>query len=157
MKAEEAFKEMKQFIAKFPMLVAPTENEELVVYLVKAKETVSAVLMTERETKQMPIYFVSRALKGPEINYTSMEKLVLALVHAREYTIHYMPRVSVKGQILVDLIVERPEEDSPDTLMTEEEALPEPWILFTNGSSCTDGFGAGLILTNPKGTNSLMP
>nr|GEW64986.1 reverse transcriptase domain-containing protein [Tanacetum cinerariifolium] len=28
---------------------------------------------------------------------------------------------------------------------------PEPWILFTDGSSCTDGSGAGLILTNPEG------
>ncbi|GJV30591.1 hypothetical protein Tco_1387039 [Tanacetum coccineum] len=26
----------------------------------------------------------------------------------------------------------------------------EPWILFTDGSSCVDGSGAGLILTNPK-------
>ncbi|GJZ47997.1 hypothetical protein Tco_0601829 [Tanacetum coccineum] len=49
------------------------------------------------------------------------------------------PRVSVKGQILADFIVERPEEDSPDTLMAEEEELPEPWILFTDGSSCTYG------------------
>nr|GFB04293.1 reverse transcriptase domain-containing protein [Tanacetum cinerariifolium] len=42
-------------------------------------------------------------------------------------------------------------EDSLDTLMETEEELPEPWILFTDGSSCTDGSGAGLILTNPKG------
>ncbi|GJU36182.1 reverse transcriptase domain-containing protein [Tanacetum coccineum] len=28
---------------------------------------------------------------------------------------------------------------------------PEPWILFTDGSSCVDGSGAGLILTNPEG------
>ncbi|GKE32528.1 reverse transcriptase domain-containing protein [Tanacetum coccineum] len=35
--------------------------------------------------------------------------------------------------------------------MGEEEELPEPWILFTDGSSCTDGSGAGLILTNPEG------
>ncbi|GKA74284.1 reverse transcriptase domain-containing protein [Tanacetum coccineum] len=178
--AEEAFKQMKQLIAELPMLVAQMEKEELIVYLAAAKETVSAVLMTERETKQMLIYFVSRALRGPEINYTSMEKLVLALVHASkrlkryfqahpiivimdqpiqqvlsrpkvagrlqkwsielgEYAIHYRPRVSVKGQILADFIVERPEE------------LLEPWILFTNGSSCTDGSGVGLILTNPKG------
>nr|GEX09871.1 reverse transcriptase domain-containing protein [Tanacetum cinerariifolium] len=27
----------------------------------------------------------------------------------------------------------------------------EPWTLFTNGSSCVDGSGAGLILTNPEG------
>ncbi|GKG14824.1 reverse transcriptase domain-containing protein, partial [Tanacetum coccineum] len=58
---------------------------------------------------------------------------------------------SVKGQILADFIVERPEEDSPDTLMEVEEELPEPWILFTDGSSCTNGSRVGLILTNPEG------
>nr|GEX62645.1 reverse transcriptase domain-containing protein [Tanacetum cinerariifolium] len=31
--------------------------------------------------------------------------------------------------------------------MTQEE----PWTLFTDGSSCIDGSGAGLILTNPEG------
>ncbi|GJS77623.1 reverse transcriptase domain-containing protein [Tanacetum coccineum] len=80
--AEEAFKQMKQLITELPMLAAPMEKEELIVYLATAKETISAVPMTEREAKQMPIYFVNRALRGPEINYTSMEKLVLALVHA---------------------------------------------------------------------------
>ncbi|GJS16139.1 reverse transcriptase domain-containing protein [Tanacetum coccineum] len=149
--AEEAFKQMKQLIAELPMLTAPMEKEELIVYLAASKETVIAVLMTEREAKQMPIYFVSRALSGPEINYTSMEKLVLALIHTREYAIHYRPRVSVKGQTLADFVVERPEEESSDTLMEVEEELPEPWILFTDGSSCTDGFRAGLILTNPEG------
>ncbi|GJX47096.1 reverse transcriptase domain-containing protein [Tanacetum coccineum] len=35
--------------------------------------------------------------------------------------------------------------------MAEPEELPKPWTLFTDGSSCLDGSGAGLILTNPKG------
>nr|GEW15408.1 reverse transcriptase domain-containing protein [Tanacetum cinerariifolium] len=35
--------------------------------------------------------------------------------------------------------------------MEEEGKLPELWILFTDGSFCTDGSGAGLILTNPEG------
>nr|GEW64650.1 hypothetical protein [Tanacetum cinerariifolium] len=135
---------------------------------------------------------ILRALRGSELNYTSMEKLVMALVHASKrlkryfqahpiivitdqpiqqilsrpevvgrlqkwsiklegYAIHYRPRVSVKGHILADFIVERPKEDSPDTPIEEEGELPEPWILFTNGSSYTDGSGAGLILTNPEG------
>ncbi|GJV76931.1 reverse transcriptase domain-containing protein [Tanacetum coccineum] len=132
---EEAFKQMKQLIVELPMLTAPMEKEELIVYLAAAKETVSAVLMTEREAKQIPIYFVSRALRGPELNYTSMEK----------------PRVSVKGQILADFIVERPEEESPDTLMEAKEELPELWILFMDRSSCTDGSEVGIILTNPEG------
>nr|GEW24247.1 reverse transcriptase domain-containing protein [Tanacetum cinerariifolium] len=89
--AEEAFKQMKQLIAELPMLTAPIEKEELIVYLAAAKETV-----------------------------------------------------------LADFIVERPEKDSLDTLIETEEELPEPWILFMDGSSCTDGFEAGLILTNPE-------
>ncbi|GKC98062.1 reverse transcriptase domain-containing protein, partial [Tanacetum coccineum] len=56
-----SFKQMKQLLAELPMLTAPMEKEELIVYLVAAKETVSAVMMTEMEAKQMPIYFVSRA------------------------------------------------------------------------------------------------
>nr|GFA18175.1 reverse transcriptase domain-containing protein [Tanacetum cinerariifolium] len=130
-KAEEAFKQMKQLTAELPMLTAPMEKEDFIVYLAAAKETVSAVLMTEREAKQMPIYFVSRALSGLELNYTSMEKLVLALVHASKR-------------------LKRPEEGSPDTLTEEEVELLEPWILFTDGPSCTDGSRAGLILTNPE-------
>ncbi|GJQ95231.1 reverse transcriptase domain-containing protein [Tanacetum coccineum] len=158
---------MKQLIAELPMLTAPMEKKELIVYMAAAKETVSAVLMTEREAKQMPIYFVNKALRGPKINHTSMEKLVLALVHASkrlkryfqahpiivitdqpiqqvlsrpkvvgrlqkwsielgEYAIHYRLRVSVEGQILADFIVERPKEDSLDTLMEAEEELLEP-------------------------------
>ncbi|GKA19231.1 reverse transcriptase domain-containing protein [Tanacetum coccineum] len=50
-----------------------------------------------------------------------------------------------------NFIVERPEYNSSDTPMEMEEELPEPWILFTDRSSCTDGSGAGLILTNPEG------
>nr|GEV81422.1 reverse transcriptase domain-containing protein [Tanacetum cinerariifolium] len=178
---------MKKLIAELHTLTAPKEKEEFIVYLAAAKEAVSAVLMTKREAKQMPIYFVSRALQGPEINYTAVEKLVLTLVHANkwlkryfqahpivvimdqpikqvllkpkiagrlqkwsmklgEYDIHYRPRVSIKGQILADFIVERSEDDSLAAPMEVEEKLPEPWTLFTNGSSCVDSFRAGLIL-----------
>ncbi|GJT95357.1 reverse transcriptase domain-containing protein [Tanacetum coccineum] len=80
--AEIAFKQMKKLIAELPMLAAPKEKEELIIYLAAAKEAISAVLMTERGGKQLPVYFVSRALRGPEINYTPMEKLVLALLSA---------------------------------------------------------------------------
>nr|GEW95430.1 reverse transcriptase domain-containing protein [Tanacetum cinerariifolium] len=162
-KAEEAFKEIKQSIAELPMLTAPKEKEELIIYLAAAKEAVSAVLMTERDVKQVPIYFISRALQGPEINYTPMEKLILALVSAitgrllkwrfklGEHDIQYRPRMSVKGQILANFIVERPEDGTPDRPMEDREELSDPWILFTDGSSCVDGSGAGLIIMNPEG------
>ncbi|GJS28307.1 reverse transcriptase domain-containing protein [Tanacetum coccineum] len=77
--AETAFKQMKKLIAKLPMLTAPKEKEELIIYLTAAKESISAVLMTEKDGKQVPIYFVSRALQGLEINYAPIKKLKLAL------------------------------------------------------------------------------
>nr|GEW40730.1 hypothetical protein [Tanacetum cinerariifolium]GEW43504.1 hypothetical protein [Tanacetum cinerariifolium] len=164
LEAEEVFKEMKQSIAELPMPTTPKSKEELIIYLAAAKEAISAVLMTNRDGKQWPIYFVSRALQGPEVNYTPMEKLILALVSAKvtrrllkwrfelgEHDIQYRPRTSVKGQILADFIVERPEDGTPNTPIEDREELPDPWILFTDGSSCVDGFGAGLIIMNPKG------
>nr|GEV95418.1 reverse transcriptase domain-containing protein [Tanacetum cinerariifolium] len=191
--SEMAFKQMKKLIAELPMLTASKEKEELVIYLAAVKEAVSAVLMTERDEKQMPIYFVSRALQGSKINYTPMEKLILALVSAskrlkryfqahtivviidqpikqmlsnpevagrllkwrfelEEHDIHYRLKTSVKGKILADFIIERSDDDPPDTPMEDKEELLDPWILFTNGSSCIDGSGAGLIITNLEGT-----
>ncbi|GJZ72186.1 reverse transcriptase domain-containing protein [Tanacetum coccineum] len=149
-KAEAAFKQMKKLIAELLTLTALMEKEELIVYLAATREVVSAVLMTEREAKQIPIYFVSRALQGPEKNYTPVEKLVLALVLVSKWL--KRSKVSIKGQILADFIVERPEDDSLAVPIEVEEELLESWTLFTDGSSCIDGFGAGLILTNPEGT-----
>ncbi|GKA65956.1 reverse transcriptase domain-containing protein [Tanacetum coccineum] len=157
---------MKKLIAELPMLTAPKEKEELIIYMDTSKESISAVLMMKRDGKQMPIYFGSRALQGPEINYTPIEKLILSLMlsntevtgrllkwsfELEEHNIHYRPRTSVKGQILADFIVERLEDDPSDTPIEDEEELPNPWVLFIDGSSCIDGSGAGLILTNPKG------
>ncbi|GJR75466.1 reverse transcriptase domain-containing protein [Tanacetum coccineum] len=77
---EQAFKQLKQHLSELPLLVAPKPKEELIVYMTASHGAISAVLMTERGTVQTPVYFVSRALQVPELNYTSMEKLVLALV-----------------------------------------------------------------------------
>nr|GEY96172.1 reverse transcriptase domain-containing protein [Tanacetum cinerariifolium] len=152
MEAEAAFRQMKNQIAEVPTLTTPTKIEELTVYLMAAEEAVRTVLMTKREGKQMPIYFVSRALQGPEINYKPIENLVLALsIEVGEYGIHYRPRISVKGQILADFIVELQEDDSLKTPIEVEEKLPDPWTLFTDGSSCVDGFGAELVLINSEG------
>ncbi|GJV58278.1 reverse transcriptase domain-containing protein [Tanacetum coccineum] len=67
-----------------------------------------------------------------------------------EHNITYRPRTSVKGQILADFLVEKPDENPSDTLVVETPQ--EPWTLFMDGSSCVDGSGAGLILASPEGT-----
>ncbi|GKC16013.1 reverse transcriptase domain-containing protein [Tanacetum coccineum] len=146
--AEQAFKQLKQHLSELPMLVAPKPKEELIVYMSASHGAISAVLMTERGTVQTPVYFVSRALQGPELNYTPMEKLVLALVFAAKRLRRYFQAHPIA--ILADFLVEKPDEAPPDTSVVETPQ--EPWTLFTDGSSCVDGSGAGLILTSPEGT-----
>nr|GEU69689.1 reverse transcriptase domain-containing protein [Tanacetum cinerariifolium] len=67
-----------------------------------------------------------------------------------EHNITYRPRTSVKGQILADFLGEKPDDAPPKASVIETPQ--EPWTLFTDGSSCVDGLGAGLILTNPERT-----
>nr|GFA98432.1 reverse transcriptase domain-containing protein [Tanacetum cinerariifolium] len=189
-KAEEAFTQLKQHIATLPTLVAPRRGEELIMYLSATHGAISAVLLTDRNFVQTPVYFVSKALKKTEVNYSAMEKLVLALVFAAkrlrryfqahpivvitdqpikqviskpdasgqlqkwsvlqgEHNISYRPCTAVKGRILADFIIKKPDTDVAPP--RSKVKLHEPWILFTDGSSCMDGLGAGLILTNPKG------
>ncbi|GKB73705.1 reverse transcriptase domain-containing protein [Tanacetum coccineum] len=115
--AEQAFKQLKQHLSELPLLVAPKLKEELIVYMFTSYGAVSAVLMTERGMVQTPVYFINLALQGPELNYTPMEKLVLSL-------------------ILADFLVEKPVENPPNTPVVATP--PEPWTLFTDGSSCVD-------------------
>ncbi|GJR58019.1 reverse transcriptase domain-containing protein [Tanacetum coccineum] len=67
-----------------------------------------------------------------------------------EHNITYEPRTSVKGQILADFLVEKPDDAPPEASVIKTPH--EPWTLFTEGSSCVDGSGVGLILTSLKGT-----
>ncbi|GJT00161.1 gypsy type transposase [Tanacetum coccineum] len=162
---EAAFKEMKKLITELPTLTAPMEREELTVYLAAAREAASAVLMTEREAKQMPVYFASRTMQGSHnhchhrptnqadtvVRQEVAGRLQKWSIELGEYDIQYRPRTSVKGKILADFIMERLEDDPLDTPMEAKEELPDSWTLFTDESSYVDGFGAGLILTNPEG------
>ncbi|GKB00437.1 reverse transcriptase domain-containing protein [Tanacetum coccineum] len=68
----------------------------------------------------------------------------------KAFDITYRPRTSIRSQVLADFIAERPDEDGPPVGIQVEEAILDPWTLFTDGSSCLEGSGAGLILTNPE-------
>nr|GEX43656.1 reverse transcriptase domain-containing protein [Tanacetum cinerariifolium] len=185
--AEQAFQQLKQHLSAVPLLAAPKPQEELIMYLSATHGAISVVLMTERGTAQTPVYFISRALQGPELNYSLMEKLVLSLVFAvkrlrryfqahptavitdqpikqvmsrpdaagrlqkwsimlGEHNITYRLRTSIKGQILADFLNEMPISASQSASV--EDTQEEPWMLFTDGSSCIDGSDTGLILTN---------
>nr|GEY95134.1 reverse transcriptase domain-containing protein [Tanacetum cinerariifolium] len=98
---------------------------------------------------------ISRNLETEEAKaaFKQMKQLIaelptLTAPEEKEELIVHLAAVKEVGQILANFIVKRLEEDDPDTTIEVKEELPKPWILFTDGSSCTDGSRTGLTLTN---------
>ena len=76
------------------------------------------------------------------------------------FDIKYMPRTSVKGQVLADLVAEFAE--SPEEVEMEDESMDErlvgvasiqglqPWELYVDGAANQRGSGVGLVLVSPE-------
>ena len=146
---DRAFIQIKQYLAKPPILVSPDTGETLFVYLAVSDIVVSAALFKENENeKQRPAVFVSKSLADVETRF-HLEQTALPLriaakkllpyfqahpivaltdlplwstihkpdlsgrmarwaIELSEYEIQYKPRLSKKGQVLVDFIAELP-------------------------------------------------
>ncbi|GKF25315.1 reverse transcriptase domain-containing protein, partial [Tanacetum coccineum] len=95
-------------------------------------------------------------------NTGASRRLVKWAVELGAYNITYIPRVTVKGQVLVDTPIEinaTPEmannprvEDILESSNTREDLTPglRAWRLYTDGASNNEGSGAGLILIAPN-------
>ncbi|XP_012851511.1 PREDICTED: uncharacterized protein LOC105971204 [Erythranthe guttata] len=79
---QRAFTELKAYLTSPPLLTKPQPGDTLFLYLAISADAISAVLIRDGEKGHQPIYYISRALQGPEHRYTNMEKLALALINA---------------------------------------------------------------------------
>ncbi|PNY11290.1 gag-pol polyprotein [Trifolium pratense] len=77
---EEAFKQLKEFLASLPILTRLIPGNTLYLYLAVSDRALSSVLVQEVEGEEKPIYFVSRTLRGAEARYQRIERLSLAIV-----------------------------------------------------------------------------
>lgn len=79
-----AFEQLKKQLTHLPILSAPQPGEILHLYLFVSKYTINVVLFRDDESKKRLIYYVSKALLGPESRYAPLEQLVLALLLAAQ-------------------------------------------------------------------------
>ncbi|KAK1431463.1 hypothetical protein QVD17_07922 [Tagetes erecta] len=61
--AEQAFKTLKEYISSIPAVVAPHPNEKLFLYLAISREAISTTMVVERKGCQLPMYFITYALR----------------------------------------------------------------------------------------------
>ncbi|XP_012848582.1 PREDICTED: uncharacterized protein LOC105968491 [Erythranthe guttata] len=179
--ADHAFEQLKETLARLPLLAKPRAGEKLYVYLAAGEQAVSAVLLSEREGVQRPIYYVSRMLKGAERRYAEIEKIGMSLVvtarKLRPYFLSHsivvrtnfplrstLGRMDVSGR-MVKWAVELGQFDIEYESRTaikgqalaeflQETIRKEPeaeWNVFIDGSSNQSGSGAGIMLVSPTG------
>ncbi|KAK2998279.1 hypothetical protein RJ639_022952 [Escallonia herrerae] len=79
---QTSFEALKEYLTAPPLLSKPLAGEELFLYLAIAESAVSAVLVRNQNSKQLPIYYVSKVLQGAELRYPDTEKLAFALLIA---------------------------------------------------------------------------
>ncbi|XP_015075475.1 uncharacterized protein LOC107019515 [Solanum pennellii] len=86
----EAFKSIKSYLVKPPVLAAPMPGKPLILYNAAQERSVGALLAQENsEGKENALYYLSRTMTPNELNYSPIEKLCLALVFSIQKMKHY--------------------------------------------------------------------
>jgi hypothetical protein len=89
--AQCSFDALKHALTTAPMLRPPNYNKDFLLYQTATESTIGIVLVQEDDSfSEYVIYYLSRGLVGPELNYSYIEKLVLAAVHAVQQFCHYV-------------------------------------------------------------------
>lgn len=101
--AENAFNKLKIALTELPTLTSLIPGEVLTIYLETSKIVADAILVANREDRQMPIYFVSHILQGAEVGYSDMEKLELPLVNIARRLRRYFLAYTIEGLINIPL------------------------------------------------------
>jgi len=76
---EEAFENLKKYLASPPNLCKPKLGTPLHLYFAVTEKAINSVLLQEQNQVQRPIYFVKKVLQGP-VRYQALEKTALAVV-----------------------------------------------------------------------------
>ncbi|KAJ4720741.1 Retrovirus-related Pol polyprotein from transposon opus [Melia azedarach] len=154
---EAAFQNLKNYLASPPILAKPYPGDNLLMYLAVSTTAVSSVLIREEEGgMQKPVYYTSKALTEILHKPESSGRLMKWCMELSEFEIHYRPRNAIKGQAIADFVAEfTPDLEDLGTDMNQREEweaeTSSPWILHVDGSSSSQGSGAGVLITSPDG------
>jgi hypothetical protein len=82
-RAHESFDSLKKALVSKPLLKPINYSRDYFLYITASEGTVGMVRVQEDdELHEHIFYYLSRTLVGPELKYSHVEKLALAIIHA---------------------------------------------------------------------------
>jgi dsDNA-binding SOS-regulon protein len=93
--ADQALAQLKDFLSKPPVLMAPRKKEQLLLYLAAPTHVVSSAIVVERQEDshaypvQRSVYFVSEVLSESKARYQPVQKLLYAVLITSRKLQHY--------------------------------------------------------------------
>jgi hypothetical protein len=99
--ANQALAQLKDFLSKLPVLTAPRNSEQLLLYLATTTHVVSTAIVVERQEDnhaypvQRPVYFVSEVLSESKARYQPVQKLLYAVLITSWKLRHYFQEYSI--------------------------------------------------------------
>ncbi|KAG9453148.1 hypothetical protein H6P81_006052 [Aristolochia fimbriata] len=86
-----AFQNIKGYLMNPPVLMAPAPGKPLLLYFAAQEKSLGALLaQNDNQGKERALYYLSLTMVGPELNYSPIEKMCLALIFAVQKLRHYL-------------------------------------------------------------------
>ncbi|XP_070677772.1 uncharacterized protein [Malus domestica] len=151
---QAAFTQIKVSLTNPPVLVPPQRGKPLKLYISAAAESIGCLLAQDNDAgREQAIFYLSRNLSPPEINYSAVEKLCLAVFFAAsKLSLQYVPQKAVKGQALADFLAQHPSPydfGGADVEIGMVVTRDNYWTMYFDGSSTSSSAGASIVIQSP--------
>ncbi|KAM2335690.1 hypothetical protein ACFXTH_013074 [Malus domestica] len=88
---QAAFTQIKVSLTTPPVLIPPQRGKPLKLYISAAEKSIGCLVTQDNDAgREQAIFYLSRNLNQPEINYSVVKKLCLAVFFATSKLQHYM-------------------------------------------------------------------
>ncbi|KAI0530537.1 hypothetical protein KFK09_000081 [Dendrobium nobile] len=111
-KCQEAFEQLRAYLASPPLLSKPVPGEILYMYMAVSSQAISSILVRINDTVQRPVYYISKVLSETEARYPLADKTALALVFSARKLRPYFQAHTIRVYTNLPLknILQKPEE-----------------------------------------------
>ena len=79
-RCEEAFEQLKRYLTTPPVLAKPDKGDTLYLYIAVYDAAISSVLVKDDRGEQRPIFYTSKRMTNAETQYSTLEKMALAVM-----------------------------------------------------------------------------